>query len=171
MSNNTAMTLLRNLYQSGHGWLEGTVQGVTAEVAHWQPPGRSLPIAAEYAHVVFSEDALFAQMLANKPPMFMSTPSGASEPPPPGNWNDWGRRVQLDLDVAHAYAQQVYAATDAYLAACNDDVLGQPCDLSSIGMEMQTKAVLIGLLLQNIHNHAGEISCLKGLQGLQGYPA
>jgi len=53
----------------------------------------------------------------------------------------------------------------------NDDVLSQPCDLSSIGMGMQTKAVLIGLLLQNIHNHAGEISCLKGLQGLQGYPA
>jgi hypothetical protein len=41
-----------------HEFLEGTVEGVTADQARWQPPGLAHTIGATYAHVVFTEDAV-----------------------------------------------------------------------------------------------------------------
>jgi hypothetical protein len=51
-----------------------------------------------------------------------------------------------------------------------DDELSRPVDMSEVGMGQQTVASVIGLALLNGALHCGEISCLKVLQGLVGYP-
>ena len=43
-----------------------------------------------------------------------------------GDWNEWARRVRVDLDVLHQYAQAVYSAVDAQLAEISDDDLATP---------------------------------------------
>jgi hypothetical protein len=52
----TAVELHRHLIRRAHEFLEGTMAGVTAEQLTWDPPGRAASIAANYAHVLTSED-------------------------------------------------------------------------------------------------------------------
>ena len=68
------------------------------------------------------------------------------------------------------YAQAVYAATDAYLAALHDGDLAIVINVPVPGMGSMPQGVFLSILLANCNNHCGEISCMKGLQGLKGYP-
>lgn len=72
-------------------------------------------------------------------------------------------------DVARSYAQALYTATDAYLVPDTD--LDRTLDLSMVGFGMQPVRFVLNLVLLNVYRDCGEISCLKGLNGLQGYPA
>ena len=171
---NAAIALLRGQFGAAHNiWLEGTMQGVTAAQAHWAPPGRALPIAAHYAHVAISEDFLLNSLARKSTPLMMGAFAGkvgVSEPPPMGAWDEWGRRVQVDLAALRSYAQAVYAATDEYLATLTDEDLGREIDASEVGFGKQALGTLLSILCMNAVAHTGEISVIKGLQGLQGYP-
>ncbi len=171
---NTGCSILRQQFKMGHEFLEGTLQGVAAEQAHWTPPGKAQPLGANYAHVVLTEDFIINALLQGAAPLMASTwaaKNGVSEMPPQAPpWNDWASRVQIDLAALHSYAQAVYEATDSYLASLADEDLNRSLDLTAIGFGQQTMGFLLGVLLFNVHTHTGEIACLKGLQGLQGYP-
>ena len=78
------------------------------------------------------------------------------------------RDVRLDLPAARAYAQAVYAATDAYLAGLTAEDLDRDVDL--FGMSQSLGAALGNFVIGHCHDMMGEISCLKGLQGVRGYP-
>lgn len=78
------------------------------------------------------------------------------------------RPVALLLSYRSDEAAQVYAATDAYLAGVSDTELAQVVETPVGAMPLGS---FIGLWVLNAHCHAGEISALKGLKGLQGYPA
>ena len=161
------------LFPMVRGWVEGTVATLTPEQATWQPAGLALPAGAQYAHILTSEDFLLHGAARGGAPLAMSTwqgRTGISELPPAGAWDDWARWVVVDLPAARAYGQAVYAATDAYLASATDDDLAREVDLSAIGVGFKTVAEILDLLLVNAAAHCGEISCLKGLQGAQGYP-
>ena len=95
--------------------------------------------------------------------------SGFSEPPTPGVWTEWARRVVVDLPAARAYAQAVYAATDSYLAGLTDEELNRDLDLSAMGLGTMKVSYLINTMLIDTAAHCGEISCIKGLQGAKGY--
>ena len=176
MSQQNAVTLLRSQYQAVHsGWLEPTMQGVTAEQAHWQAPGgRAAPIGAQYAHHIFAIDFLFIGFVRKGTPLAASSfagKTGVSEPyPMEGDWNEWARRVRVDLDALHQYAQAVYAAFDAQLAEISDDDLATPVDMTPVGLGQQTLGSGLTTLLIHGAAHTGEIAVTKGLQGLKGYP-
>ena len=77
----------------------------------------------------------------------------------------------MNLEALREYAQAVYAASDGYLATLRDDALSRMRDLSSFGFGQQTMGWLLSnMILGHVSNHCGEISCLKGLQWMQGYP-
>ena len=175
-----AITLLREQMTSAHQSLEGTMAGVTPEQLHWAPAGRANPIGASYAHVITGEDLVINGMLRQTPPMFAASwahKTGMSEPMPgrigPA-WDDyaaWTRRVRIDVPALRAYAQAVYANTDAYLAALTAEDLDQPLDMSALGLGQVNLAWgLSNLVMGHVHDLMGEISCLKGLQGARGYP-
>lgn len=176
MSNQTAVALLRTQFESAHNWIEGTMADVTADVANWVPPGKPATIGANYVHHAFGEDALINMALRGGAPPLAATTfagrTGSDTPPPPdGQWGDWGRTVQVDPEVARSYAQAVYANTDAYLASLTDEDLVKDVDMSMIGVgTIPLGRFLGGMLLLDAGAHCGEISCLKGLQGLRGYP-
>ncbi len=169
----TTTAILRSYFKFAHDWFEGTLQGVTSEVAHWHAGGNTQPIGANYVHVLVTEDFMINAIIQGTTPLMASSfagKAGFSEPPPMGNRDEWARRVQVDLAGAHVYAQAVYAATDAYLASAPDADLERSLDLSNLGFGTQPVSFVLNLLLLNVHNHCGEISCMKGLKGLQGYP-
>ena len=84
---------------------------------------------------------------------------------------DWARRVEVDLEQARQYGQAVYAATDDYLAGLNEEDLNQVVDMTSQGYgEWKLDAFLLSFVLSHIRDIMGEVSALKGVQGLKGYP-
>lgn len=173
------ITLLREQLREAHSLLEAVMEGVTPEAAHWMPPGRANPVGATYAHVILSEDRIVNGMLRHRRPLYDSTwagKAGLSElmPSPGEAWHDyasWTRRVRVDIPAMQEYAKAVYASTDEYLASLSPDDLDTPLDLSGEGSGNVTLGWVLGRqVVGHTDNIAGEISCLKGLQGLQGYP-
>ncbi len=167
MAGNDVVTNLRAQLKGAHDWLEGTLVDVTDEVANTLSEGNVASIGANYAHVVTAEDYFVNGLLTGGMPIMMSSSAGISVPPPFGGWAEWGRTVHVDIATQQAYAQQVYAATDAWLATKSDADLSVEAETPIGKMPL---GAFIGLWILNAHTHAGEISCLKGLRGMKGYP-
>lgn len=171
-----AIELYRNLIHSAHEFLEGTMADVAPAQFTWDPPGKAFSIAANYAHVLTSEDLGIQALLKGGQPLAVTTwagKMGTSEVPPMGPGGDlkaWSRRATLDLVALRRYGEAVYAATDEYLGSLAPEALGRPLDLSQYGFGQQTALFILRALLANASLHTGEISCLKGLQGVKGYP-
>jgi hypothetical protein len=174
-----AVTLLRSSLRDAHALLEAIMQDVTPEAAHWMPPGRANPVGATYAHVIFFEDRTINGVLLKRRPLYETTwqgRTGISElmPEHTGEGDDyvpWTRRVHIDLPALRQYAQAVYDNTDQYIAGCTPEDLDKELDLSGVGGDRTTLGeALARRIVGHVDNIAGEISCLKGLQGLQGYP-
>ncbi len=174
----TAIEVYRKLLQTAHDALEGTLAGVTAEQAVWDPPGKAFCIAANYAHVVTSEDMGVQRVLRGKDLLAATTwtgRTGLSEMPPlgpgAGDLKAWSRMARVDLPALRKYGAAVYAATDEYLGSLALEGLARPLDLSALGLGQQPVTFILNALVINAAMHCGETSCLKGLQGLKGYPS
>ncbi len=152
--------------------LELVMADVSQDQAHWSPPGIANPIGATYAHAVCEMDAL-VKMLAGKPILFETIwagKTGISEPRLNQDF-EWVRRVEINLDLAREYARAVYQRTDEALAELSPADLEREIDLTANGLGVQTIGwCLSALVTGHLHNMAGEISALKGLQGIRGYP-
>ena len=57
------VTLIREELKHAHEAFDGTMDGVTDEVAHRQPGGTAHPIGSRYAHMVVSEDMMINGLL------------------------------------------------------------------------------------------------------------
>ncbi len=174
----TTVAFLREQLRTAHEYLEGTMQGVTADQAHWAPPGTAVPIAAHYVHVLTGEDGIVNGMLNGGAPLFASAWAGKMgvDPMPPDmgpgkSWDAWAQQVRVDLTTLRQYAEAVYKATDEYLALLGEDGLSRTLDLSEMGLGNPNVGWLVtAAVLGNVNMHCGEIACLKGLQGAKGYP-
>lgn len=167
----TAIDLLHAQYEQSFQWYQGTMADVTQEAAHYQPAGTLLPIAAQAAHIITGLDFLIVGQVGGKPPLLtgdFADQSGLSEPPPQGDWSEWGRRVQVELSALSAYAQAVFDAVGATIGSLSDEDLAREIDLG--GMGKQSLSWVFTIMLLNTFSHTGEIAAIKGLQGLKGYP-
>lgn len=167
-----AIAQLKQDFASALNFLNGTMQGVTDAQAQYRPSGSAHTIAANYAHIAFSEDGIVNGMVRKAAPLFASRfagKTGASEPPPAGPaWSDWAKTARIELAPLQEYASAVFAETDAWLATAKPEELEVQADMGAAG---QWKVgALLGIVVGNRWMHTGEISCLKGLQGGQGYP-
>ena len=173
-----AVTLLRRQIEGAHQPLEQTMAYVTPEQVHWRPPGTANPLGATYGHVVASEDFLVNTVLRGQAPLLAgpwSGRTGLSELPPGPDAGEegprWFRRVKLDLPALRKYAEAVYTNTVEYVASLGPADLDRPIDLSRMGLGQQPVGWVLGnIITWHIGAHSGEVSCLKGLQGVRGYP-
>lgn len=174
---NPATQILLHQLKEVHSVLEQTMDGVTDEVAHFMPQGTANPIAGTYAHLIFSEDYFVHAFLKNTSPLMETTfkdKTGASEVQP-SDWEHaypkWLREVKVDVKQLREYAAAVFAASEEYVATLTDADLERDIDMSAFGMGSRKQHDFIANM---INGHAfsitGEISVLKGLQGLKGYP-
>ena len=168
----SAINLLRGQFTQSQEWLEGTLQGVTDEIAHYAPAGLPAPIAGQLAHILAGLDFYFLNMLVGKEPLMLTSfagKAGLSEPPPmSGDGAEWGRTVKVDLATAQAYAKALFAAIDDYLTTLQDSDLQRELDLGPMGKQKLSYAINY-MILHNA-SHTGEIACIKGLQAVRGYP-
>lgn len=175
-----AIRLLKEQLSTAHKFLEDTVKDVDEDIAHTAAPGVAHNIAATYGHLVASEDMMLNSVLQGKP-TFMSTSwtekNGMSIPHPEvtQNWSqdykEWAGSVKVDLNTLREYAKMVYQATEDYISNLREIDLDKEIDLSSMGLGQVSVGWLISnFIIGHTNSIMGEISALKGAQGLKGYP-
>ena len=149
--------------------------GVTDEVAHRQPGRKAHPIGSRYAHLVVSEDMMINGLLKGGVPMFTISWAGKTGLKDPQaelmTTLEWAQTVRVDLKAMNKYAQAVFETTDAYLGTLTEEDLDRVVDLTEQNQgKWSLGASLITYVLSHVRDIMGEVSALKGVYGMQGYP-
>lgn len=168
----TITELLREQFKAAHDIQEAVMADVKDKALHFTDIKKALPVGAAYAHSVISEDMIRSMMLAGKKPRFASEKTGLSKMMPDfSKWGEheaWAHSVKIDLAVLRAYAKKVYADTDKYLAKLTVKDLKKTVE-TPMGKKSVLE-ILNGFMLLHTGNLTGEMSAIKGVQGLKGYP-
>ncbi|MGD9712846.1 MAG: DinB family protein [Thermomicrobiales bacterium] len=164
----------RDVYAVMHEWMLGTTGTLTAESAMWSPPGECVPAGAHFAHHALAEDLFIRHLGQGEPTLAATEFAGRTgfdkEYPSEGPWNQWAREITIDLDQLNAYASAVFTSIESFLASLSDADLDKMLDLSAVNWGEKTLSYLLDEILVDGAAHTGEISAIKGMQGLQGYP-
>lgn len=171
-----AVRLLLSQLDAVHGTLAQTVEGVSAEIADYNPDGLARSIGSQYAHILIVEDLAVHGILQQGAPLFASSWAGKTgfdtdAPSDPSEWPGWSSRTNSDIVSSRDYGQAVHAATKAYIGSLSDADLEHEVDLTNVGFGMQTVGSILSLFVViNCAWHTGEIASQKGSHNLVGYP-
>jgi hypothetical protein len=180
--------------------LDLLVKDLTQEQADWMPPGTANPIGAIYWHAVAYVDqyvhnfcmAPFKDIpfgewweakIAGRDPGTGQTPLRHSagwhdkviislppEIPQDPYWEVRASRdgLKVDLQALHAYARATAQTLSGWVVSLSSEDLDRMIS-TPIG-ELKMGEVLEAFIVAHINDHCGEISALRGCQGLKGYP-
>jgi hypothetical protein len=158
--------------------LEGLVTDLTPEQADWQPPGDALPISALYWHIVHYVDKLVHDWgMGQQPPLAQTAGWGekvllaspAVDPDDPmGDLRAVNQGLRVDLEILHDYARATAETILNWVASLTPEDLERTLP-TPIG-DLNLGQILQAFIVLHINNHIGEISTVRGCQGLKGYP-
>ena len=174
----TVTQVLSDQLEHAHQNFLATLNEVTDTVANFQPSGIANSIGSMWAHLVVSEDYFVAMIIAGGQPLVMTTWSektGLSEPHPMDNWATaypaWTKNVRIDTAQLLGYTKAVFAASEEKISSLTPELVEEMKDMSALGSgQMSVASILDGMVIGHCHDIMGEISALKGIQGLKGYP-
>ncbi len=176
-SNSAAATreVLKAALDFAHRYvLEGTMEAVPEDMANRRPGGMANTIGSTYAHVVLSEDQIVNAMLRGGKPLGEGDWSGRTGVDKPMSWSgtdalgDWYRTVSVDLVACRAYGAAVHQSATEFIATADDETLAREVDM--FGMKMTVATAFEVFVIGHANSIGGEISALKGVAGLKGYP-
>lgn len=174
----TAIQLINEELKTSRDLFNGTIEGVLQEHLMVKPGGKALPVGAIIAHAIICEDLIVNGMLRKIAPIGDSTfenMTGIDIPMPSmdENWSiaheKWANTVKIDLAMINKYKDSVFESTDIYITSLKDSDLDQEVELGSWG-KMKVSYILYSMIINHLNSLSGEISALKGLQNLKGYP-
>ena len=141
----------------------------SAEVLAGKLAGSTInSVGAVYAHTIFSEDGLVNGLVRGGTPVYLAggwAPKVGIEMPQGGMEPDWA--VTIPLDIFRQYAAAVGNATSEYLATATDAELERVVD-PGFAPPMPGRTLFANVLAWHLASHQGEISALKGVQGVNG---
>ena len=131
-----------------------------------KPDGNCNSAAKLHAHALSGADFFVTVVLAGKQSKW---PEFASKTGLPENAMEiWGSDATISLDVMQAYAEAIKGPMLEYVDTLSDEDLDREIDTRFAGT--QTIAWVLQLAGSHTIGHAGEISAVKGTQGLKGLP-
>ena len=123
------------------------------------PPGTASTIGAIYSHTITYVDFIVQKVCIGQ------SDAVFAEPPPA---KIGLQEVQVDLSALRDYAGKVQSAAQDWLSSLTPADLERKME-TPIG-ELNLGQMLEAFVIWHINVHCGEISGLKGCQGLKGYP-
>lgn len=151
---------------------DAVTRDLTDDLIDWTPSGTANPIAATLIHTVNAEDSFIQKMIQGKPQLRWETGDWGKKvglKTLPGKGSGWeeARAGRYSVAAILGYQEEVHAATDSYLETLTPGELSR-----QIVMFGSTRAVAdaLAMLVEHTAHHIGEISALKGVQGVQGMP-
>jgi hypothetical protein len=124
--------LLRAQVQEIHDELDRYLTKWLCRIAPAVPPAGSVAVAL-YVHAATVEDVTIQSLLCQIAPIYQTAWPGKGP----------ARYSTADLAPIRAYAQHVFATTDAYLAGLSPHALSQPVDLSRHALGQPTVAWVV----------------------------
>jgi DinB superfamily len=162
-------TVLKANLDASHGAMEVAVRDCAPETLTHRFPGSTInSIGAIYAHTVFGEDGFVNGLVRGQTPVYYAggwAEKIGLEMPKGGQEED--AVVDYNLDTFRQYAAAVYAATSDYLTSVSDAELDKLVD-PGFAPPMPVSRFMAEIIGWHIATHQGEISALKGAQGLNG---
>jgi hypothetical protein len=172
-----APAALREQLEIAQSLLESTIEGVNDLQFHAKPSGEANPIGQNYLHAVVAEDFVVNGMFKRGTPLHSGewagrTGSSVSIPMPmqgAPEWHVFIETANIDLPAFKAYAQAVHQSALDWVGSLSPADLDHQMELQMIGTRSLNWSVF-NFLIGHMANHTGEISALKGVVGLKGYP-
>lgn len=170
------ISALEEQWGSTRWYFEATADGVSVEQLYWVPPGTANSILTAYVHTVYETDE-FVQGLFQERELLATGmwagKMGVSKALPHDRttWREWTGAAGVDQPALKAYSEAVFDAAGRYISGLKPEDLDRQVDLSAIGLGQQSlNWSLYNLVIGHVQSHTGDISALKGLQGLKGFP-
>jgi hypothetical protein len=140
--------------------LSSVTADLTQEQTDWRPPGTANTIGSIYSHILTYVDSYVRTYFIEGKTQPVTVESRPAEL--------WMQDVQVDLSELHAYADEVCSTAQNWLSSLAPKDL-ERTELTTAGEINLGQAVEL-FIIWHINAHCGEISALKGCQGLKGYP-
>jgi hypothetical protein len=162
--------LLRQQFAGAHSLLETVVADVDKKALTYSVPNSTISnIGTIYVHVVVGEDFLINGLAMGRPPVFNAEWSAKTGIPQFERPNVERLDISnINLDAFREYANAVFASTDAGIANLTDEQAQKPVQFP--GPPTNTLQFIANIGLSHMSGHCGELSALKGIQGLKGLP-
>jgi hypothetical protein len=122
--------LLRAQVQEIHRALD---EGLMSSMGGLAAPSEESRVVALYVHAATVEDVTVQALLRRVAPVYEADWAGKGP----------ARYSATDLAPVRAYAQQVFAATDAYLAGLGPEAVSETVDLSRLGQGRPTVGCVV----------------------------
>ena len=165
-----AQELMRAQYAQANRMLESAIKDCDATALTTVVGGNIGTVGAIYAHAVFDEDGWVAGVTGN--PTIWESGGWASktglEEISGRQSQEWAQSVTYDLAAFREYAQAVYAQMDAYLEGLSDEDVDR--EIEAFGAKTTVGKHFGSMGLWHVMSHQGELSAVKGAQGLKGLP-
>ena len=162
---------MRAQYAQAHTVTEQVIEDCDEAALTTVVGGNIGTIGAIYAHTVFDEDGWFARPAGHDTLWESGGWAAKTGLDIPGAFQnqDWTQSgVKYDMGAFREYPQTVYAQTDDYLANVSDETLDSEVEAGGGKMPLSRWVGAVGLW--HVMSHQGEISPVKGAQGLKGLP-
>ena len=149
-----------------HNMMNIALTDLTPEVRHWQPTGTANTIAQLVAHMVGAEDR--AINVSIKGGSTLGETWAAKTGIPQERGGQWRKDWSLNIDPFCEYTKAVQASATECLASLTAADLDK--EVQWFNGPNTAGGLIRMVVLSHILLHSGEISTLKGLQGLKGLP-
>jgi hypothetical protein len=159
---------LRAEAQEGQRMLDIALSGLDDTVANWQPPGTANSIGHLLAHVVSGQDQAINVVLGGGQSVFEAGNWSAQTGMPADRRGIWGQDWRLKVAGFLDYREAVRSSLNAYLESMNLSDLDRQVPWAR--GEQSAWWLVRTIFINHVLGHAGEISALKGIQGLKGLP-
>ncbi len=147
-------------------FLNTCVQGMDEAQYNWKPSGTCNPVCKLHAHALASVDFFVTTLLQGQK---TSWPQIASKVGLPTNATEiWQSEATISPSAMQEYANSLRESVISYINTLSEEDLSQEIDTRFFGT--QTAGWVLQLVGSHTAAHAGEISAVKGMQGLKGLP-
>jgi hypothetical protein len=164
-----AIDLVRHEMRSSYTWLEAIVGDVSPAQSAWRPEGTANSIAATYAHTMIWADVDLHRHFHGRAPLLAGDWGqrlGRREDDP----EEWETGDAIDWRELRSYGVAVQRAVGELVASLTLDDLARKFQMHPPELGTWRGIDVYSLHVgRHIWMHGGEIACLKGLQGAQGY--
>ena len=161
------LTALQTLVRTANRSVLKVMEGVTQEHADWLPPGTSNPIGSTYLHIAMGLDMNISTMLEEQPRIWEREHWAEKFGLPADAQLVSFDKLAIDLPLAREYHARVMQQINAYFDRMTETDLARVVP-SWRGTVTVADALSLFMAFHTLQ-HLGEISAVKGYQGLKGF--
>jgi hypothetical protein len=161
---------VKNEIADCHVMGDQVLEGLTEEVAHWEPGGTTNNIAQLIAHLTMGQDRAVNVAIRGGQSVFELQGWAGKTGIPPDRGAVWTKGWRLKLEAFREYRTEVNSSVKAFFEIAQPSDFEGEVQWGAPGM-MRSRLWVLGMpATAHLRFHSGEISTIKGLQGLKGLP-